>query len=89
MAMGAGKRAVFGLVLGKGMKQFWVGAVLGLAMGAEMAQPMAIVFFDVGLFDPVVYAAMVVAMGLAGLLACVVPVLWATSLELVDALRPQ
>ena len=53
-----------------------------------MAQPMAIVFFDVEPSDPTVYGAIVVTMGLAGLLACVVPARRATQVELVEALRP-
>jgi len=89
MAMGAGTRAVFGLVLGKGMKQLGIGGAFGLAMGAAMAQPLAIVFFDVEPSDPTVYAAIVVTMGLAGLFACVLPARRATRIELIDALRPE
>jgi putative ABC transport system permease protein len=89
MAMGAGARSVFGLVLGKGMRQLGIGAAIGLTMGAAMAQPMAIVFFDVEPSDPFVYGAIVLTMGLAGLLACLVPARRATRIALVDALRPE
>jgi putative ABC transport system permease protein len=88
MALGAGDRTVFGLVLGKGMKQLGIGAFLGLGMGAAMAQPMAVIFFDVEPSDPTVYGAIVLTLGLAGLLACLVPAHRATRIELVDALRP-
>ena len=88
MAMGAGTLNVFGLVLGKGMKQLGIGAVIGLAMGAAMVQPLAVVFFEVEPSDPFVYAAIIVTLGLAGLLACLVPARRATRVELVEALRP-
>jgi ABC-type antimicrobial peptide transport system permease subunit len=89
MAVGAGARNVFGLVLGKGMRQLGIGAAIGLAIGAAMAQPMAVVFFEVEPSDPFVYAAIVMTMGLSGLLACLVPAWRATRIELVDALRPE
>jgi ABC-type antimicrobial peptide transport system permease subunit len=84
MAVGAGARNVFGLVLGKGMRQLGIGAAI-----AAMAQPMAVVFFEVEPSDPFVYAAIVMTMGLSGLLACLVPAWRATRIELVDALRPE
>ena len=43
---------------------------------------------DVRPTDPIVYAAIVLTMGLAGFAACVVPARRATRVELVDALRP-
>jgi predicted permease len=88
MAMGAGARTVFGLVLKKGMSQLGLGAAIGLAMGAAMARPLSVVFFDVEPSDPVVYGAIVVTMALSGLLACLLPARRATQIELVDALRP-
>lgn len=89
MAMGAPARAVFGLVLGKGMKQLGIGAAVGLLLGAVMARPLAFVFFDVQPSDPLVFAAIVATMALAGLAACVVPARRATRVELVEALRPE
>lgn len=89
MAMGAEPRNILGLVLGKGMRQLGAGAVIGLALGAAMAQPMSVIFFDVRPSDPTVYAAILVTLGLTGLLACLVPARRATRVQLVDALRPQ
>jgi predicted permease len=88
MAMGAGTRTIFGLVLKKGMVQLAAGAAIGLALGALMARPLAFVFYDVRPSDPFVYAAIVVTMAAAGLAACVVPARRATRVELVEALRP-
>ena len=89
MALGAGARTVFRLVLGKGMRQLAVGAVVGLALGAVLVRPMAAIFYDVEPSDPFVYGAIVVTLGLSGLLACLVPARRATSVELVNALRPE
>lgn len=89
MALGADSGDVIKLVLGKGMKQLGIGALIGLALGAAMAQPMSAVFFDVKPSDPTVYAAIVVTLGLAGLFACLIPARRATRVELVDALQPE
>ena len=62
--------------------------VLGLLMGAAMVRPLTVIFFDVNPNDPVVYAAIVLTLGLSGLAACYVPARRATRVELVDALRP-
>ncbi len=86
--MGAGAGDIMWLILGKGMKQLAIGGVAGLLMGAALVRPLAVVFFDVNPSDPSVYAAIVVTLGLAGLVACLVPARRATRIELVDALRP-
>ena len=70
------------------MKQLGIGGLIGLIMGAAMARPMSAVFFEVEPSDPTVYAAIVVTLGLAGLLACFVPAHRAIQVELVDALQP-
>jgi putative ABC transport system permease protein len=89
MAMGAEARNILGLVLGKGMRQLGLGALIGLALGALLVQPMRILFYEVRPSDPLVYGAIVITLGLAGLLACLVPAHRATRVQLVDALRPE
>lgn len=88
MAMGAGARTVFALVLGKGMTQLAIGAAVGVGLGALMVRPMSTVFFEVQPSDPVVYVAIVTTLGLSGLLACLIPARRATRIELIAALRP-
>ena len=88
MAMGADAGSVMRLVVGKGMKQLGIGAVIGLAMGAAMVQPLSVVVYEVNASDPTVYVAIIVTLGVAGLAACLVPARRATRVELVDALRP-
>lgn len=89
MALGASARDVMKLVVSKGMKQLGIGALIGLGLGAAMAQPMSAVFFEVEPSDPMVYATIVVTLGLAGLFACLIPARRATKVELVDALQPE
>jgi putative ABC transport system permease protein len=50
---------------------------------------MRVIFFQVEPTDPLVYVTIVLTLGLAGLLACLVPAHRATRVQLVDALRPE
>ncbi len=87
MALGAQGKDIIGLVLKKGMAQLGVGVALGLGLGLVMARPLQVALFQVNPNDPTVYAAIVVTFTLAGLLACMVPALRATRVNLVEALR--
>ena len=89
MVLGASTGSVRRMVLGQGMRQLGIGGLIGLAMGAAMARPMSVVFFDVNPSDPSVYLAIALTLGVAGLVACIVPAWRATRVELVDALRPE
>ncbi len=89
MALGASARDVIKLVLSKGMKQLAIGGLIGLALGAALAQPLSVAFFEVKPSDPTVYAAIIVTLGLAGLFACIIPARRATQVELVEALQPE
>ncbi|MEX2048206.1 MAG: ABC transporter permease [Gemmatimonadota bacterium] len=89
MAMGAEARNIMGLVLGKGMRQLGVGALIGLGLGALLVRPLSVVFFEVEPTDPFVYLTIVGTLGLAGLLACLLPAHRATRVQLIDALRPE
>ena len=59
-----------------------------LGLGLVMARQLQVALFQVHPNDPTVYAAIVVTFTLAGLLACTVPALRATRVNLVEALRP-
>ena len=58
--------------LSKGLKQLAIGRLFGLALGAAMAKPMSVMFFELEASDPTVYAAIIITLGLAGLVACVI-----------------
>jgi ABC-type antimicrobial peptide transport system permease subunit len=87
MALGAYGKDIVGLVLKKGMAQLGIGMALGLGLGMVMARPLQVALFQVNPNDPTVYAAIIVTFTLAGLLACGVPALRATRVNLVEALR--
>jgi predicted permease len=89
MALGAYGKDIVGIVLKKGLIQLGVGMVIGLGLGAALSRPLQTIMFDVNASDPSVYAAIVVTLGLAGMLACFVPARRATRVDLVEALRPE
>ena len=89
MALGSSGKDIVRLVLKKGLVQLALGMAIGLGAGVAMSRPLQFVMFDVNPKDPVVYAAIVGALGLAGLLACLVPARRATRVNLVDALRAE
>jgi putative ABC transport system permease protein len=89
MALGAYGKDIVRIVLKKGFVQLGVGMAIGLGLGAALSRPLQLIMFDVNASDPSVYAAIVVTLGLAGLLACLVPARRATRVDLVNALRPE
>ncbi|MCH8145427.1 MAG: ABC transporter permease [Gemmatimonadetes bacterium] len=89
MALGAQGKDIIGLVLKKGMTQLGIGMALGLGLGLVMARPLQVALFQVNPNDPTVYAAIVVTFTVAGLIACMVPAVRATRVNLVEALRAE
>jgi ABC-type antimicrobial peptide transport system permease subunit len=89
MALGAYGKDIVRLVLKKGLVQLALGMAIGLGAGVAMSRPLQFVMFEVNPRDPFVYATIVGVLGLAGLLACLVPARRATRVDLVDALRPE
>lgn len=85
MALGAHRDDVVRFVLAKGMKQMGLGMAIGLLLGAGLARPLRLVAFRVDPDDPSVYAAIVGVLLLAGFLACLVPALRASRVEIVRA----
>jgi putative ABC transport system permease protein len=88
MAMGAKSQDILRLVLANGMRQLGVGVAIGLVLGGLLIQPMRVIFYQVNPADPSVYLTIVLTLGLAGVLACLVPARRAMRVQLVDALRP-
>jgi predicted permease len=87
MALGAGGRAVLMLILRQGAWQLAVGLALGLAFAAVLARGLGILLFGVAPWDPVIFAAVVLTLTAAGLLACFSPARRATHVDPVEALR--
>ncbi len=88
MALGADARDILRLVLRRGAGQLALGLVLGLAIGVGMGIPLRAVTFGVETGDPSVFAAIILTLGLTGLIATLVPALRATRVDPNMALRP-
>ncbi len=89
IALGACDKDIVGLVLKKGMTQIGIGMAIGLALGAALSRPLQVLSFRVNPNDPAVYAAIIVTLTLTGVLACLVPALRATRVNLVAALKAE
>jgi ABC-type antimicrobial peptide transport system permease subunit len=87
MALGADPDAIRRMVLGRGAKQLGIGMVLGVALGYGLAGPLSAVTFGVETSDLSVYGAIVLTLGLAGIVATIVPALSATRTDPVEAMR--
>lgn len=87
MAVGAGRRQVLALVLGKGLVLVAVGTVIGLAMGFSLEQLMNSMLFNSGGVDALAYLAVVPAMLLVTILAAYVPARRASRIAPTQALR--
>jgi len=61
--------------------------LLGIALGYALAGPLSVVTFGVETSDVSVYGAIVMTLGLAGILATIVPAVSATRTNPVDAMR--
>ena len=86
-ALGADKRTVFRLVLGRVAVQLGIGAALGIALGLGLAVPLASILFGVQVWDPLVYGSIVGVMALTGFLATIAPAWRAVRVDPVVALR--
>jgi ABC-type antimicrobial peptide transport system permease subunit len=87
MALGADRRNVLVLILQQGAWQLGLGLAVGLGLAALLSRALGILLFNVKPWDPTIFAAVVTALALAGLLACLIPATRATRTEPVDALR--
>ena len=87
MALGADRGSILRLVLGKGGKQLVFGITVGLFLGAGMVRPMQFILYGVEVGDPLVYVSIVGALGLAGLVACLVPARAATRTDPMVTMR--
>jgi putative ABC transport system permease protein len=87
MAIGASKRDVVRLVMGKGLTLVGAGTVIGLVMGLGVERLMNSMVFDAGRVDLVVYLVVVPALFLVTMLATYVPARRAARIAPTIALR--
>jgi predicted permease len=89
MALGASRARVLLMVLGQGARQLLVGAAIGMALALGLGRLLAVVLVDVTPTDPATFGAVLAALGLAGLAACVWPARRAARMDPVGALRSE
>jgi predicted permease len=87
MAIGADRAAVMKLILGHGLRLTGVGLAMGLAGAVALARLMQTVLYEVRSTDPGTYAAVILVLLAAALLASVLPALRAMRVDPVTALR--
>jgi predicted permease len=87
MALGAQRRAVLGLVLGRGLKLVGAGTVLGLMGAMASTRLLRSLLFDVGPADPLTFVAVPLLLVFVALLACWLPARRAAKVDPMVALR--
>jgi len=87
MALGAHRRDVLMLIMRQGAVQVAVGLAIGLGLALLLSQGLGVLLFGVEPWDPVIFAAVVLTLGLAAFAACVMPGRRATKVDPIQALR--
>ena len=89
MAFGAQTRDILRLVVDQGMRPVIVGLVVGLAAALALGRLIASQLYQTSAHSPLLLTAAMATLGLAALLACVVPARRASLVNPVDALRAE
>jgi predicted permease len=89
MALGAQRSEVLRLVLVDGMRPVLIGLVIGLAGGAGAGMLIKSILYGTRPLDPLVFATMVVSLGLTAAIASAIPALRACRIEPTQALRAE
>jgi predicted permease len=87
MALGAAPRGVLGLVLGDAFRMVGLGLILGVPLAIGAGRLISAQLFGVQGWDPVALSVAVIALGLCGLAASLIPALRAASIDPMTALR--
>lgn len=87
MALGARPADVVRLILRQGGWQLGLGLAIGIPLAFVASRLMAFMLFGVKPGDPVALSATVIALGVSGLLACLVPAMRALRVSPMTALR--
>jgi predicted permease len=87
VALGAGRREIFHLIVGRGMRLALAGVLVGIPAALALTRLMSGVLFGVGTTDPMTYVAVAALLGLAAFLASYLPARRATRVDPLVALR--
>ena len=86
VALGAQRRDILGLVLGKGMTLTLLGVGIGLGVAFALTRLMASLLYGVGTTDPLTYATIALLLTAVAFVACYLPARRATKIDPMVAL---
>jgi putative ABC transport system permease protein len=89
MALGGQRGDVVKLVMGEGLRLLMAGVAVGLLLAFAFTRLLSSLLYGVSAADPAVYVGVPILLFLIGLLACLVPMLRATRIHPITALRYQ
>jgi predicted permease len=89
VALGATRREILALVLGRGMRLIMIGIVLGMAAALVLTSLLGSLLFGVGSTDPATFVATGLLLAAVALLACYIPARHATRVDPLIALRAE
>jgi putative ABC transport system permease protein len=87
VALGARTRDVLSLIMGQGLRTVMIGVAVGLAGSLALTRTMESLLFGVTATDPLTFAAVILVLVAAALLACYIPAHRATRVDPMVALR--
>jgi putative ABC transport system permease protein len=87
VALGAGRREIFRLIVGRGMRLALVGVLVGIPAALALTRLMSGVLSGLGTTDPMTYASVAALLGIAAFLASYLPARRATRVDPLVALR--
>ena len=89
MALGAQRSEILGLVLRQGMRPILGGMGAGILGAAALTRFIGTLLYGVTPLDPLTFAAVIVLLGVVGLIACWIPARRATRVDPLTALRAE
>lgn len=87
VALGARSADVLKMVVGQGMRTILIGICIGFAGSLALTRILKSLLFDVSTTDPVTFAAVILFLAAAALLACYIPARRAAKIDPIVALR--
>jgi putative ABC transport system permease protein len=89
LALGADRRDILSLVVGRGMRLAGIGLLVGIAAAFGAVRVLARMLFGVRPLDPATFTMVTVTLGLIALLACYLPARRAMGVDPIVALREE
>ncbi len=87
VALGASSRDVLTMILGQGLRTILIGIAVGLLASLAITRALRSLLFGITATDPLTFAAVIILLLAAALLACYVPARRATRVDPMTALR--